>query len=107
MTEQSIVVNKLYSTLIAKARNILQQAHKDAATWSNSVLTPLMHQIKDHKKQIESRLVMLRKINESKGSVSESIALLEAELIPLKKQRQELLAIIKAMQIDLTDNETA
>lgn len=104
MTEQSVVVNKLYSTLIIKARNILQQAHKDAATWSNSVLTPLMHQIKDHKKQIESRLIMLRKINESKGSVNESIGQLEAELAPLKQQRQELLAIVKAMQIKVTDN---
>lgn len=103
MTEQSIVINKLYGTLIAKARTILQQAHKDAATWSNSVLTPLMHQIKDHKKQIESRLIMLRKINESKGNVSESMAQLEAELAPLKQQRTELIAIIKAMQINTKD----
>ncbi|NJA04598.1 MULTISPECIES: dynamin family protein [Methylomonas] len=101
MTEQSIVVNKLYSTLIAKARNILQQAQKDAVTWSNSVLTPLMHQIKDHKKQIESRLVMLRKINESKGSVAESIAQLESELAPLEQQQRELLTIIKAMHLDV------
>lgn len=104
MTEQSAVVNKLYSTLIAKAKNILQQAHKDAATWSNSVLTPLMHQIKDHKKQIESRLIMLRKINDSKGTVGESIAQLEAELAPLKLQRQELLTIIKAMHIEVKDD---
>jgi len=104
MTEQNLVINKLYGTLIAKARAILQQAHKDAAAWSNSVLTPLMHQIKDHKKQIESRLVMLRKINESKGAVSESIAQLEAELMPLKQQRQELLAIVKAMQINVSDS---
>jgi len=104
MTEQSIVINKLYGTLITKARGILQQAHKDAATWSNSVLTPLMHQIKDHKKQIESRLVMLRKINESKGNVSESIAQLEAELAPLKQQRIELITIVKAMQINTQDN---
>jgi hypothetical protein len=107
MTEQSLVVNKLYSTLILKARNILQQAHKDAATWSNSVLTPLMHQIKDHKKQIESRLIMLRKINESKGNVNDSIAQLEGELAPLKQQRQELLAIIKAMQINISDIENS
>ncbi|CAA9891191.1 conserved hypothetical protein [Candidatus Methylobacter favarea] len=100
MTEQSIVINKLYSTLIAKARNILKQAHTDATTWSNGVLTPLMHQIKDHKKQIESRLLMLRKINESKGSVAESIAALEAELEPLKRQRNELASIIKAMHLD-------
>lgn len=100
MTEQSMVINKLYSTLIAKARNILRQAHADATTWSNSVLTPLMHQIKDHKKQIESRLQMLRKIEESKGSIAENIALLEAELEPLKRQRDELAIIIKDMQLE-------
>ena len=101
MTEQSIVINKLYSTLIQKARNILKQAHSDATNWSNSVLTPLMHQIKDHKKQIESRLQMLRKINDSKGSVAENIATLEHELEPLKKQRNELTTIMKAMQLDI------
>ena len=100
MTEQTIVINKLYSTLIAKAREILKEAHKDALTWSNSVLTPLMHQIKDHKKQIESRLQMLRKINESKGSIEENIANLESELEPLKRQRQELATIIKAMKLE-------
>ncbi|WP_442498127.1 dynamin family protein [Methylobacter sp. sgz302048] len=100
MTEQSIVINKLYNTLIAKARNILSQAHTDASVWSNSVLTPLMHQIKDHKRQIESRLQMLRKINESKGDIVESIESLEAELAPLKRQRDELATIIRAMQLD-------
>lgn len=101
MSEQSVVINKLYSTLIAKARNILRQAHTDAITWSNGVLTPLMHQIKDHKKQIEGRLQMLRKINESKGSIIENIASLEVELEPLKRQRDELTAIMKAMQLDV------
>lgn len=101
MSEQSIVINKLYSTLIAKARNILRQAHADATTWSNGVLTPLMHQIKDHKKQIEGRLLMLRKINESKGSIAENIASLEAELEPLKRQRDELAIIINAMQLNV------
>ncbi len=100
MTEQSIVVNKLYSTLIAKASTILQRAHNDALSWSNGVLVPLMHQLKDHKKQIESRLKMLRKISESKGEVSESIAHLEAELEPLKKQRSELAMIIKAIHLN-------
>ncbi len=103
MSEQSIVINKLYSTLIAKARNILRQAHADATTWSNGVLTPLMHQIKDHKKQIEGRLQMLRKINESKDSIIENIASLEAELEPLKRQRDELAIIINAMQLDVSN----
>ncbi|MGZ5057694.1 MAG: dynamin family protein [Methylobacter sp.] len=101
MSEQSIVINRLYSTLISKARNILRQAHADATTWSNGVLTPLMHQIKDHKKQIEGRLQMLRKINESKDSIIENIASLEAELEPLKRQREELAIIINAMKLDV------
>ncbi len=103
MSEQSIVINKLYSTLISKARNILRQAHADATTWSNGVLTPLMHQIKDHKKQIEGRLQMLRKINESKDNIIENIASLEAELEPLKRQCDELAVIINAMQLDVNN----
>jgi hypothetical protein len=99
MTEQSVVINRLYSTLIAKARNILRQAHSDATTWSGNVLTPLMHQIKDHKKQIENRLHMLKKMNDSKGTVAENIASLETEIEPLRKQRNELLMMIKAMNL--------
>ncbi|MEQ1738872.1 MAG: dynamin family protein [Methyloglobulus sp.] len=102
MTEQSVVINRLYSTLIAKARNILRQAHADAAGWSNGVLTPLMHQIKDHKKQIENRLHMLKKMNDSKGTVAENIASLETEIEPLKRQRSELMMMIKAMQIEVS-----
>ncbi len=100
MTEQSLVVKKLYSTIILKAREVLSRAHKDAITWSNSVLSPLMHQIKDHKKQIESRLHMLRKISGSKESIEENIANLEAELGPLKQRHVELKMIMKNMKID-------
>jgi hypothetical protein len=44
---------------------------------------------------------MLRKINESKDSIIENIASLEAELGPLKRQREELAIIINAMQLDV------
>jgi hypothetical protein len=105
MTEQSIVVKKLYSTLIYKAREVLARANKDAMTWSHSVLSPLMHQIKDHKKQIESRLQMLRKISSSKESIAENIAGLEAEIAPLKQQHLELKTIIRTMKIESAMNK--
>jgi hypothetical protein len=105
ITEQSIVIEKLYSTLIANAREVLQRAHDDAITWSQGVLTPLISQIKDHKKQIESRLLLLKKINGSKGSIAENIATLETELEPLKRQRDELAIMIKAMQLDSYSKE--
>ncbi|TXL12375.1 dynamin family protein [Methylococcaceae bacterium HT4] len=65
MTEQSIVVKKLYSSIISKIRDVFYQANQDATEWSDSVLLPLMRQIKEHKKQTESRLHMLRKISNS------------------------------------------
>ena len=100
MLQQSAVVKKLYSTLVAKSSTILSLAHADATTWGNSVLTPLIHQIKGHKKQIEGRLQILRKMKQSKGGIIEYIASLEAELEPLKRQRDELNAIINVIQRD-------
>ena len=100
MLQQSAVVKKLYSTLVAKSSTILSLAHADATTWGNSVLTPLIHQIKGHKKQIEGRLQILRKMKQSKGGIIENIASLEAELEPLKRQRDELNAIINVIQRD-------
>jgi hypothetical protein len=100
MTEQSIVIHNLYSTLISKARDVIRQAHEDSTAWGNTALTPLMQQIKDHKKQIENRLQMLRKINESTGNVAENIAHLQAEVEPLKRQRDELTMMIRGMRLD-------
>jgi hypothetical protein len=100
MTEQSIVIHNLYSTLISKARDVIRQAHEDASAWGNTALTPLMQQIKDHKKQIENRLQMLRKINESTDNVAENIAHLQAEVEPLKRQRDELNMMIRGMRLD-------
>lgn len=100
MTEQSVVVNRLYSTLIYRAKDVLKRAHKDATTWSNNVLTPLLNQIKDHKRQIEVRLDALHQINSSKGDVLENIKKLEQQIEPLKQQRKELLTIIKLMSLN-------
>jgi hypothetical protein len=100
MTEQSIVIHNLYSTLISKARDVIRQAHEDSSAWGNTALTPLMQQIKDHKKQIENRLQMLRKINESTDNVAENIAHLQAEVEPLKRQRDELNMMIRGMRLD-------
>ena len=98
LTEQSIVINKLYSTLVFKARNVLKQAQQDAIHWSNSALTPLMHQIKNHKIQVENRLLMLRKIDESKDNISSNIQKLESNVELLSVQRKELLFMTKSIQ---------
>lgn len=100
LMEQHIVVEKLYGSVVARARKLLKEAHRDASNWSVTVLSPLLAQIKDHKQQIESRLEMLRKISTSTESVEANIAKLEKEIEPLEWQSRELLTIMRIMQLN-------
>jgi len=90
LMEQNTVVHKLYSTVIAEARDLFGQAHQEATAWGASALAPLVRRIKDRKRMIESRLEVLRKVNESSETLDAQIAELEKKLKPLQKQYHEL-----------------
>jgi hypothetical protein len=98
LTEKSIVIQKLYNTLIFQARNTLFKARRDAIVWGDNVLSPIKNQVLDHKKQIENRLVVLLSAGESESKLNENIARLEGELEYLAKQRNELGEVITTMQ---------
>ncbi|MGX2040803.1 dynamin family protein [Methylocaldum sp. MU1018] len=106
LMEQSMVVVKLYTTIIARARELFLHAYKEVSNWSSTALTPLIHQIRDHKRVIESRLDVLRKINESSQSLDQEIAALTQTLEPLRRQYDELVAIRRAMRLDQVQSET-
>ncbi|MCI0667232.1 MAG: dynamin family protein, partial [Methylococcaceae bacterium] len=98
LMEQGLVIQKLYSSIIIKARDVFVKAHREARDWGAAALSPLLRQIKDHKKSIENRLDMLRKINSSKESLESNIAKLEAELLPVQAQFEELMRIEEALK---------
>lgn len=99
LMEQSTVVVKLYTTTVARARELFEQAHKDAIGWTTMALVPLVHQIKDHKRLIESRLEVLRKVNETGASLDGEIATLAKSLNLLRHQYSELVEIKKGLQL--------
>jgi predicted RNase H-like nuclease (RuvC/YqgF family) len=90
LMEQNTVVHKLYSTIIAEARDLFAQAHQEATAWGASALAPLVRRIKDRKRMIESRLEVLRKVNESSETLDMEISDLEKKLAPLQKQYRAL-----------------
>jgi hypothetical protein len=98
--EQSHVVQRLYGTVVAKAQDVLLQAHKEAANWGAMALSPLVLQIKDRKQSIESRLEMLRKISESNESLDDAIENLEVQLAPLRRMYSELGEIVHILGLD-------
>jgi hypothetical protein len=100
LTEQSLVVKKLYSTLIFEARKVFANAYKDAAAWSRNIMNPLMYQMLGYKKQIESRLAILKSLMKSKENLNENLAMLEKELDVISRQRDELNNIVRIFDVD-------
>ncbi len=98
LMEQHLVIQKLYTTILSKARKLLHQVHKETANWSAVALSPLVHQIKEHKKLIEQRLGVLRKINQSKESLESEMEKLEQALAPVLAQQRELEDILKLIE---------
>ncbi len=98
LTEKNLAIQKLYGTLLFQARNILFKARREAMVWGENVMSPIKHQILDHKKQIENRLVVLLAANESEDKLKENIARQESELAQLNKQFNELQEITELMQ---------
>ena len=102
MTEQTFVVKKFFISLVSHARNIFFKAHRDAEGWSKAVMSPLVRQIKDHKEQMDKRLDNLRKINESRDTLESRIEELKKNALLLKKQHEEVSAILKVINRPLT-----
>jgi hypothetical protein len=98
LTEKNIALHKLYNMLIFQARNVLFKARREAMIWGENVMSPIKHQILDHKIQLENRLQVLLAANESEEKFKENIIRLENDLAHLKKQLHELNEIISAMQ---------
>jgi hypothetical protein len=97
MTEQGFVVKKFFISLVSHARNIIFKANRDAEGWSKAVMSPLVKQIKEHKEQMDKRLDNLRKINESRDTLESRIEELKKNAMVLKKQHEEVSAILKVI----------
>lgn len=98
LTEKNMALQKLYNMLIFQARNILFQARREAMVWGENVMSPIKHQILDHKTLLENRLLVLRAANESEVKLKENVQRLEIELAQLKRQYDELNGIVHVMQ---------
>ena len=99
LMEQSTAVHRLYSTVIAEARDLFAKAHQNTNEWGSNALTPLAHRIKDRKLMIDNRLGVLRKVTGSNETLEAEIAELEKRLVMLNKKLyeiQEILQIVTA-----------
>ena len=97
MTEQSFVVKKFFISMVSHARNTFFQAHQEAEAWGKAAMAPLVSRIKEHKHQMEKRLESLRKINESRDTLQNRIAELEAIARKLKTQLDDINQLMETL----------
>ncbi len=111
MTEQSFVIKKFFISLVSRARNIYFQLNKDSDDWGKRILTPLIHQVKSHKQELQIRMEQLKKAGQSRESITERISALTREAKLLQKHLIDanamLAAINSPMPVILHKNKTA
>ncbi len=90
LMEQTLVVHRLYSTIIAEARDLFARAHQEVHAWGSGALAPLARRIKDRRRLIESRLGVLRKVTESTEALDAEINGLEKKLAGLQRKQDEI-----------------
>ncbi|MCX7111487.1 MAG: dynamin family protein [Proteobacteria bacterium] len=101
LMEQTSVVHKLYSTIIAEARDLFARTHQEINAWGANALSPLARRIKDRRRMIESRLGVLRKVTESSETLDGEIAELEKRLVLLNQQYGEIKEIRRAVSPEI------
>jgi hypothetical protein len=107
MTEQSFVVKKFFISLVAHAREVFFQAHRESDAWLKELISPLTAQIHMHKQLLEQHLDTLCKINETREGLTKNIASLEQQCMTLSGQLDALQRIEAKLHGGLLRDETA
>lgn len=102
LMEQSLVVKKLYSSIIGQAKDVLRYAYTDAKNWTSTALSPLTRELNSHKRLIETRLEMLRDFNNQTNDAGGHIEKLESQQAQINTKHDELIKIIDSMGIDMS-----
>ncbi|MCK5663581.1 MAG: hypothetical protein KAI17_08845, partial [Thiotrichaceae bacterium] len=104
LKEQSFVIKKFFISLVSRARNIYYQLNHDSDHWAKTTLTPLVHQVKAHKQELQTRMLQLKKAGDSRDSITEQVTTITREAKILQKQLIELNAMINIVSAPILVN---
>lgn len=98
MTEKRFMVRKFWRQLVEESRVIFNQARANTERWLTAVPLPLETQIRDHKAQLEARVVSLQKIRDRSGGINEEVAKLNAQLADVQRQITVIAGLIRQVR---------
>ncbi len=86
MTEKHFVMKRFFIAMVSRARDIFFQAKQEVDIWLKSALEPLVFQIREHKEQMERRLLDLQKVSRSRDTLELRVHELEQQHNAVAKQ---------------------
>ncbi len=87
ITEQHFVVQKFFTTLVGRAREIFSEGGAAARAWSKAIMAPILSQVREHKILMDQRLENLKKVHENSDNLNDRIAELESSRQNLENQQ--------------------
>lgn len=87
ITEQHFVMQKFFVTLVARARDIFNEANAAARTWNKAIMAPILSQVREHKILMDQRLENLKRVHEDFANLGGRIAELESSRQNLENQQ--------------------
>ncbi len=98
MTEKRYMVRRFWRQLVEESKLIFNEARRNTERWIMAVPLPLETQIRDHKIQLEARLLSLQKINDRGSSINEEVAKLSEQLVEVQKQAMLISGLIRKVR---------
>lgn len=90
MMEKRFMVKKFYLGLVAEARGMFVLAKTEAENWLRRSLDPVVMRIRDHKKQLETRIENIKQVHDNLDNLQARTIALKSQQVMLEQQQREI-----------------
>jgi hypothetical protein len=90
LMEQHFVTKRYFSTIVTRAKRIIQVAHDDALHWHDTALLPLAMEVKEYRSTLAQQIRDLRRAGDSRQTVQQRIVALKRDNARLRAQMTSL-----------------
>ena len=107
LTEQNALARRFVEAIGGRALAIFEQAAVDVKTWQSSALAPLIREVNEQKRLMESKLDSLRNVSANKIVLDEKIAANVSDAETIRDKLQALDGLIASMTMAQDEVEPA
>jgi hypothetical protein len=97
LSGQHQVTNRFFNTTVYNIQTFFEQTRVKLDNWANNILHPLVHQIDDHRKVLETHMSELKLIQDSDATASGRLRALKRMLIDANDELEQCHQTLKLL----------